>query len=147
MDRRVTLEQVRAASALLQRRGIEVGMFLMLGYEDERESDLLASLELLKRAAPDQFLTTVAYPIKGTEFYERVAPRILNGKPWSEQSDRELGIAGRRSRRYYARGPRASGDGAVRARAGAACLGRPARPRAAARSSWAQSCWGGRSRC
>jgi radical SAM superfamily enzyme YgiQ (UPF0313 family) len=101
MDRRVTLEQVRAATGLLQRRGIEVGMFLMLGYEGEQESDLVATLELLKRAAPDVFLTTVAYPIKGTEFYSQVEQRIVNGRPWAQTSDRELSLAGRRSRRYY----------------------------------------------
>lgn len=101
MDRRVTLEQVRVATGLLQRRGIEVGMFLMLGYEGEEEGDLLATLELLKRAAPDVFLTTVAYPIKGTEFHARVEQRIVNGRPWALSSDRELSLAGRRSRRYY----------------------------------------------
>jgi radical SAM superfamily enzyme YgiQ (UPF0313 family) len=76
-------------------------MFLMLGYEGEQESDLWATLELLKQAAPDQFLTTVAYPIKGTEFYARVEPRIVNGGPWQARSDRDLGLSGRRTRRYY----------------------------------------------
>jgi radical SAM superfamily enzyme YgiQ (UPF0313 family) len=101
MDRRVTVEQVTRATGLLQRRGIEVGMFLMLGYEGEEPSDLEATLALLKRARPDVFLSTLAYPIKGTEFYERMQPRLLDGKPWQTSSDRELGIAGRRSRRYY----------------------------------------------
>ena len=101
MDRRVTLEQVRVATRLLRRRGIEVGMFLMLGYEGEQESDLLATAEHLKRAEPDLFLTTLAYPIKGTEFHSRVRARIVDGRPWAERSDRDLGLAGRRSRRYY----------------------------------------------
>ena len=35
MDRRVTVEQVQHATRLLQARGIEVGMFIMLGYEGE----------------------------------------------------------------------------------------------------------------
>lgn len=102
MDRRVTLEQVQRATRLLQARGIEVGMFLMLGYEGEQESDLLATAEHLKRTDPDVFLTTVAYPIKGTPFYERVQERILDGRPWSARSDRDLGLRGRHSRRYYA---------------------------------------------
>jgi radical SAM superfamily enzyme YgiQ (UPF0313 family) len=101
MDRRVTVERVRHATRLLQRRGIEVGMFLMLGYDGEQEADLLATAEHLRSAAPDVFLTTVAYPIKGTEFYSEVEGRILSQRPWAERSDRDLGIAGRRSRRYY----------------------------------------------
>jgi radical SAM superfamily enzyme YgiQ (UPF0313 family) len=101
MDRRVTVEQVTHATRLLQRHGIEVGMFLMLGYEGEEQADLEATLALLKRAAPDVFLTTLAYPIKGTEFHARMQPRLLDGRPWRESSDRDLGLAGRRSRRYY----------------------------------------------
>jgi radical SAM superfamily enzyme YgiQ (UPF0313 family) len=101
MDRRVTVERVRHATQLLKRRGIEVGMFLMLGYEGEQEEDLLKTAEHLRRAAPDVFLTTVAYPIKGTEYYAQVEGRIRNGRAWASGSDRDLGIAGRRSRRYY----------------------------------------------
>jgi radical SAM superfamily enzyme YgiQ (UPF0313 family) len=101
MDRGVSVEQVRSATRTLKRRGIEVGMFIMLGYVGEEERDLLDTVEHLKRAAPDVFLTTVAYPIKGTEFHEQVAGRLRAAGGWAERTDRDLGIAGRRSRRYY----------------------------------------------
>jgi radical SAM superfamily enzyme YgiQ (UPF0313 family) len=101
MDRRVTLEQVQNATRLLKRHGIETGMFIMLGYEGEELQDLEATVAHLKRAAPDVFLTTVAYPIKGTEYYERSRPRLLDGRPFARHTDRDLGIAGRHSRRYY----------------------------------------------
>ncbi len=101
MDRRVTVEQVQHATRLLQRRGIQAGMFIMLGYELEDVSDLRATIDHLKRAAPDVFLTTVAYPIKGTPYYERVNGRILRPGPWADTTDRDLGVAGWRSRRYY----------------------------------------------
>jgi hypothetical protein len=73
----------------------------MLGYEVERDADLQATIDHLKRAAPDVFLTTVAYPIKGTEYYDKVASRVVVSKPWDERTDRDLDIAGRPSRRYY----------------------------------------------
>jgi anaerobic magnesium-protoporphyrin IX monomethyl ester cyclase len=101
MQRRVTVERVLDASALLRRRGIQVGMFIMLGYDGEREEDLRATIAHLKRAAPDVFLTTVSYPIKGTPYYQAVAPRIHGAAPWREHSDRDLTITGRPSRRYY----------------------------------------------
>jgi radical SAM superfamily enzyme YgiQ (UPF0313 family) len=101
MDRRITVEQVRAATRLLQLRGIEVGMFLMLGYEGEDESDLRATVEHLKASSPDVFLTTVAYPIKGTSYYEEVSGRIRRRRSWEETTDRDLAVAGRRSRVYY----------------------------------------------
>ena len=101
MQRRATVEDIRAKTAMLQARGIQVGMFMMLGFEGEDESDLEASVEHLKRSAPDIFLTTVAYPIRGTEYYEQVEDRIRSDRPWASRTDRDLRIAGRRSRRYY----------------------------------------------
>ena len=101
MQRKVSVERVAEASALLKRRGIQVGMFIMLGYDGERAEDLQATVDHLKRTAPDVFLTTVSYPIKGTPYHDAVASRIVASAPWSEGSDRDLTIAGRPSRRYY----------------------------------------------
>jgi radical SAM superfamily enzyme YgiQ (UPF0313 family) len=86
---------------MLQARGIEVGMFMMLGYEGEEERDLEATVDHLKRAAPDVFLTTVAYPIRGTEYWDRVSDRIRSERGWAERTDRDLRLAGRHSRSYY----------------------------------------------
>ena len=47
------------------------------------------------------FLTTLAYPIKGTPYFDRVAGRIIPLKPWEQGSDRDLTVAGRHSRRFY----------------------------------------------
>ena len=44
-------------------------------------SDLEATVEHLKRSAPDLFLTTVAYPIQGTEYHTRVAGRLWTRPP------------------------------------------------------------------
>ena len=101
MQRRVDVDRVVETSGLLQRRGIEVGMFIMLGYDGERDDDLRATIAHLKRAAPDVFLTTLSYPIKGTSYYDSVAARIHSDRPWAERSDRDLTIAGRPTRRYY----------------------------------------------
>ena len=51
-------------------------MFIMLGYDGEQDEDLRATVDHLKRTAPDVFLTTVSYPIKGTPYYDRVADRL-----------------------------------------------------------------------
>jgi radical SAM superfamily enzyme YgiQ (UPF0313 family) len=101
MRRLTSVEDVRAKTAMLQERGIQVGMFMMLGYEGEEESDLEASVEHLKRSSPDIFLTTVAYPIRGTAYYEQVRERIRSDRPWAGRTDRDLRITGRRSRAYY----------------------------------------------
>src|SRR5580698_1707625 len=101
MERGVKVEQVQKSIELSRARGIQAGMFLMWGYEGEQLADIEATIEHVKRSQPDIFFTTVAYPIKGTPYYERTRDRLVQLKPWSESSDRELMIRGRHSRKFY----------------------------------------------
>jgi hypothetical protein len=73
----------------------------MLGYEGEEVSDLEATVDHLKKASPDIFLTTVAYPIKGTRFYHKVEDRLAAHLDWAARTDRDLGVNGRYSKRFY----------------------------------------------
>jgi radical SAM superfamily enzyme YgiQ (UPF0313 family) len=101
MERQTGAARTREVIRLLQARGIEAGTFIMLGYEGETRADLEATAEHLKAAPPDQFLTTVAYPIKGTPYYEEVADRIVPAASWEESTDRDVEIADRPSRSFY----------------------------------------------
>ena len=101
MKRKVQVEDVQRKTHMLQAAGIETGMFIMLGYDGETVEDLEATVEHLKISNPDVFLTTVAYPIKGTPYYAEVESRILSDRRWQERSDRDLTVAGRYSRRFY----------------------------------------------
>jgi len=101
MRRGVTVEQVQHASRLAQRHGIEVGMFLMWGYEGEEIEDIAATVEHVRRTSPDIFLTTVSYPIKGTPYFEAVEDRVRLPIDWAAASDRDYLISGRRGRDYY----------------------------------------------
>ena len=101
MERGVTVEQVQHANEICRERGIQTGMFLMWGYEGETIDDIEATIDHVKRSAPDIFLTTVAYPIKGTPYFDRVGSNVVQIKSWAESSDREFLIRGRHSRRFY----------------------------------------------
>jgi radical SAM superfamily enzyme YgiQ (UPF0313 family) len=101
MDRRVTVGQVQEATRLLKAKGIEVGFFIMVGYEGEEDRDLVATVEHIRRAAPDVVLTTTSYPIRGTDYAADVGDRAVNQRPWAVASDRETVVRGRPSRRYY----------------------------------------------
>ena len=101
MKRKVAVDQVRDSAERLRRRGIEVGMFIMLGYDGEEMSDLRATVEHLKRTSPDVFLTTVSYPIKGTPYYNAVAERLSTAAPWRQSTDRDLVVRGRPVKTYY----------------------------------------------
>ena len=101
MQRRTSAPRLREMVRLLQRHGIQAGLFLMLGYEGEDDSDIEATMEHLRNASPDVFTLTVAYPIKGTPYHDEVSSRVIQQKPWASGTDRDVKIDGRHSRRFY----------------------------------------------
>ena len=101
MDRRVKVERVREMIQLSKKHGIETGTFIMLGYPGETEADIEATIEHLKRSDPDQFTITVAYPIKGTPYYEEIRDDIVDKRPWETSTDRDLALRRPRSSLYY----------------------------------------------
>jgi radical SAM superfamily enzyme YgiQ (UPF0313 family) len=101
MKRKVDVADVQHKTHLLQNAGIETGMFIMLGYKGETLQDLVDTVQHLKISNPDIFLTTVAYPIKGTAFYAEVESDILTNGNWATTADRDLTIGGRYSKKFY----------------------------------------------
>jgi len=101
MSRGVAVTEVRQVTKMAQRFGIEVGLFVMLGYEGESAADIEETIEHLKRTNADTFLTTVAYPIKGTPYYDEVQSRVSTDLPWEQRTDRDLAVAARQSERFY----------------------------------------------
>ncbi|GAB4326526.1 MAG: radical SAM protein [Phototrophicales bacterium] len=101
MQRQTNVERVIDMVHLLQKYGIQAGMFIMLGYDGEQLSDLEQTVETLKRANPDIFLTTVAYPIAGTKYFQKVSDNIIPLKPWHQGSDSDYTVKGRYSRQFY----------------------------------------------
>jgi anaerobic magnesium-protoporphyrin IX monomethyl ester cyclase len=101
MGRGVTAAQIIEAARLVRACGIDVGLFLMWGYEDERLADMEATVEMVRQIRPDRFLTTVAYPIPGTGYWKKVQGRVDNPKPWAETSDRENRVEGQPHPRHF----------------------------------------------
>jgi radical SAM superfamily enzyme YgiQ (UPF0313 family) len=101
MERGVTVDEVQRSVKLAQRFGIQVGMFLMWGYEGEELEDIAATVEHVKQSNPDIFFTTIAYPIKGTPYFESVRDKVELPLPWAEATDRDYRITDQRNRSYY----------------------------------------------
>ena len=101
MDRRVKVEQVQKMIQLTRNNGIEAGTFIMLGYPGETEKDIEQTITHLKKSSPDHFTITVAYPIKGTEFYEEIESTQLNAFDWEKHSDRDRDFIRTYSKKYY----------------------------------------------
>jgi radical SAM superfamily enzyme YgiQ (UPF0313 family) len=86
---------------MAKKYGIKAGLFIMFGFPGEELEDIEKTIEHLKITDPDDFLTTVAYPIKGTPFYEEIENRIVEPAPWEQRIDRALSLTGRHSNRFY----------------------------------------------
>jgi len=99
MDRRINVNQMREMIKLTKKKGIEAGTFIMLGYPGETEKDIEETIYHLKKSNPDHFTITVAYPIKGTEFYEEVEQ--IGEFQWDKQTDRERDFKRTYPRKYY----------------------------------------------
>jgi radical SAM superfamily enzyme YgiQ (UPF0313 family) len=101
MDRRVNVDQVREMIHLSEKYGLETGTFIMLGYPGETEKDIEETINHLKRSNPDYFTITLAYPIKGTEFYQEVEADLNNSFNWNLNTDRERVFKRTYSQKYY----------------------------------------------
>lgn len=101
MQRKVTTEEIRDITAQARRFGIQSGLFVMLGYPGERIPDIEMTVELLKKAMPDVFLTTVAYPIKGTEVYKEYEHQLSFPPTWNASTDRNIRFNNRYSDAFY----------------------------------------------
>jgi radical SAM superfamily enzyme YgiQ (UPF0313 family) len=101
MDRRVKVEQVREMIKLSRKHGLQAGTFIMLGYPGETERDIEETINHLKLSDPDHFTITIAYPIKGTEFFQEIETNQVNAFDWEKQTDRNRDFKRTYPRRYY----------------------------------------------
>jgi radical SAM superfamily enzyme YgiQ (UPF0313 family) len=76
MNKEITVQQIHETARLCREIGIETHFYMMVGYPGEEWEDLKLSVGLLRETRPDEFSTTIAYPLPGTEFYEQVRDRM-----------------------------------------------------------------------
>lgn len=101
MRKETTVSQVREAARITQELGMQAGFFILLGYPDETTSDIRTTIDFLKETRPDVVGTSVAFPIKGTQFYERVEKRLMPDENWSSRNQNKLLFKGKYPRLYY----------------------------------------------
>ncbi len=101
MRKGTTVSQVREAARITQEVGMQAGFFILLGYPDETTADIRMTIDFLKQTRPDVVGTSVAFPIKGTEFYHRVEKRVTPNENWSSRNQNKLLFKGKYPRLYY----------------------------------------------
>ncbi|HEX5487860.1 MAG TPA: radical SAM protein [Rhodanobacteraceae bacterium] len=81
--------------------GIRVGFFIQLGYLGEELTDLLATRELIGRAAPDDIGVSVSYPLPGTGFYDQVKTQLGRKTHWRDSGDLAMMFRGTYDSAFY----------------------------------------------
>lgn len=87
MDKGTTVEAARAATRMLKAHGIKACWFIQLGYPSEDWADLIATRDLIRDSAPDEIGVSVAYPLPGTEFHDRVRAQLGRQRNWKDTGD------------------------------------------------------------
>ena len=80
MRKGITPDQSRAAVEACSAAGIKAAGFFMVGYLGETEESLLRTISFSSRLPLDYVSYTIAYPLPGTRFYERVRDRRQEGE-------------------------------------------------------------------
>ena len=94
------IKDIGRASMVAKEEGIDQHWFMMLGYPGEELDDIEQSMALMERYLPDEFSTTVAYPIKGTRLHSEVKD-TMDGSRWTTSGDNKLVFKHRYPERLY----------------------------------------------
>jgi radical SAM superfamily enzyme YgiQ (UPF0313 family) len=101
MDRRVDVNMVREMIQLAQKKGIQAGTFIMLGYPGETTEDIEETIHHLKISNPDLYTITIAYPIKGTPLYDEVKANFTVFPEWENGTDRDIDFKRTYNKKFY----------------------------------------------
>jgi anaerobic magnesium-protoporphyrin IX monomethyl ester cyclase len=101
MNKGSTVDEVRDATRRLKRHGIRACWFIQLGYPGEEWDDIVLTRDLIRAEGPDDIGVSVAYPLPGTEFYERVHEELRAKTNWSDSDDLAMMFRGAYTTDFY----------------------------------------------
>ena len=101
MDKGTTVDSARTATRTLQAHGIKACWFIQLGYPSESWDDLLATRDLIREEKPDQIGVSVAYPLPGTEFHDRVRAQLGRQRNWKDTGELAMLFQGTYDTAFY----------------------------------------------
>lgn len=103
MEKGTTVDDIRAATRRLKAAGIEACFFLQFGYPGEDWSDIEKTIALVRECRPDDIGISVAYPLPGTRFHERVKAELGARQNWDDSQDLAMLYRGPYSTGFYRR--------------------------------------------
>ena len=101
MDKGSHVDTARVATRNLKREGIRACWFLQLGYPPEDWDDIVMTRELVREEAPDDVGVSVAYPLPGTVFHDRLAAELGAHRNWRDTGELAMLFEGTFDTAFY----------------------------------------------
>lgn len=101
MEKGTTVEQIVEAADRVHAAGFKIAFFLQFGYPGERREDIEATFDLVRRAKPDDIGMSVAYPLPGTKFHDRVVGQLGAVRNWQDSDDMAMLFEGPFATDFY----------------------------------------------
>ena len=101
MEKGTTLDDVRSATRRLKQHGIKACWFIQLGYPGEDWEAIVKTRDLIRDEQPDDIGVSVAYPLPGTPFHERVRMDLRGKANWSDSDDLAMMFRGTYTTAFY----------------------------------------------
>lgn len=90
MDKGITVDQIYEAVPKLQKKGVNVALFLQFGYLEETIEDIHKTIDMVLTIMPDDIGISVSYPLPGTKFYDKVKDDLRAKANWIDSDDLDL---------------------------------------------------------
>jgi anaerobic magnesium-protoporphyrin IX monomethyl ester cyclase len=103
MDKGTRVDAARTATRNLREHGIRACWFIQLGYPGEAWDDVLMTRDLIRDERPDEIGVSVAYPLPGTGFYDKVRAQLGPRQNWEDSDDLAVLFSGRYDTALYRR--------------------------------------------
>jgi len=101
MQKDFQVESIYRAAEMTKAAGIERGFFIMLGYLDEKHEDVRMTRRVLLDLQPEFAGFSVAYPLKGTPFFEEVKDQMPQHAHWTATNENRVLWNTEYSQEYY----------------------------------------------
>lgn len=103
MDKGISLEQVRQATAKLKELNIKPCFFIQFGYLSETTAEIKETIDLICELLPHDIGISVSYPLPGTGFYEMVKQDLKDKANWTDSHDLDMMFENTYSKGFYRR--------------------------------------------
>jgi radical SAM superfamily enzyme YgiQ (UPF0313 family) len=101
MEKDLKVEQIIEARRNLQKHNIRACFFLQFGYAGETWPEIRETIDLVRRARPDDIGVSVSYPLPGTKFHSMVSEQLEDKTNWEDSEDLAMMFKGAYTNEFY----------------------------------------------